>query len=223
MYEELNAATVSANVKNTVIVYSVTVIGTAVAMVGMCYFVGQIAREGGELKRAKRKVSATSLVICAVVVAVALFPSIVGTESLTARNEAYGEGKYKLLWNADVTSGTAAYTEYETYVTAYHSYKQVIEEAKVEENQLEDTKLLYEIVDMKLARLAQNEKSMTNLCLFASVALLLSEFVYFYVLRDDKRKPVAVVLPEEAFEPSKADAEAEQDENEIESETENRE
>lgn len=208
-----------ANMKNTVIILTASV-GIAILLVfAISYFIKQLSNDGEARADGKPMVSRAGIVLCAVLLAVSLVPSLVGTASVEKQYDSIEKGRYKILWYSYVQQNTTMSQEYNTCLSTYtslvHEIEALGEKIEIAEG---DTLLEYkqerdEVVDYtwmvgrKLDRTRLDKKNGASMCMAAAVALFVTQFIYTFIMYDNKKKkPLAVEA--EAIEAEAVEAEA---------------
>ena len=198
--DKISAAVGNANVKNAVTVYIVCAVCVIVLSCALVYFIKQLAAEGDIERSGKHSVSRSGMVVCALVIAVGLIPSIIGTASADACNDSFERGKYKMLWDSYKYSDTAAGTDYSGYTSNLSSCENAINSLMMEitgsggedTEEYEEVIGYYEnyreIIKLKINRSKADKKGIAGVCMASSVALLVIQFIYTFIMHDDKRK-----------------------------------
>jgi hypothetical protein len=194
------AAVGKANVANTIKMVAISAVGVIILLVSFAFFVRQLSNEGIRKENAKRDVSRTGLVLCAVILIVALVPSFIGTASADTCLKKYSNGDYKMLWEAHRYSGTTLYENYSTYTSMLQSTQNSLDtineqlSSATEENRA-DLEASYryaenykELIDLKMERTLIDKKSVSGICIASGAALLVAQFFYTFIMHDDKKK-----------------------------------
>ena len=208
-----------ANIKNTVIILTVSV-GIAILLVcAISYFIKQLSNDGEIRAEGKPMVSRAGIVLCSVLLAVSLVPSLIGTASVDKQYESIEKGRYKILWHAYVQQNTTMSQEYNTCLTTYtslvHEIEALGEKIEIAEG---DTLLEYKqeredvvdytwMVGRKLNRTRIDKKNGASMCMAAAVALFVTQFVYTFIMYDNKKKR-PVVVEGEAIDSEAVESEA---------------
>ncbi len=198
--EEIAKAVGKANLVNTVKMFTISGVCLGCLLFAVAYFAKQLSNEGKKRKNAKRSVSRAGLIVCALVLAVALVPSFIGTESADTCFEKYQSGNYKMLWGAYKYNGmtvAANYSSYSSFLATCDSTIESIKEAmdSAEGEELESLERSYretlnykEITELKISRTVSDKKGLSSMCMAAAVALLVVQFIYTFIMHDDKKK-----------------------------------
>ena len=213
-----------ANVKNTIIILTVSVAIAIFLVCSISYFIRQLERN--DLKRAdgRSAVSRVGIVLCVLLLVVSLVPSFVGTSSVEKQYNSIEKGNYKVLWYAYLTEGTTtaqAYTEcVTTYSSLVHDYEAVNEKIEIAEgdelvayqNEREELIDYTWMIGLKLNRLRVDKKSGASVCMAAAAALLVTQFIYTFIMNDDKKKKLVTAEGEEVIAETAQEAVTEADE-----------
>ena len=213
-----------ANMKNTVIILAVSA-GIAILLVcAISYFIKQLSKDGEERANGKPAVSRAGIILCVVLLVVSLVPSFVGTASVEKQYDSIEKGNFKVLWYAYLQDGTLLSQEYNTCATTYTSSLIEIDalaekieiaegEEKVKYQNEREALIDYAVmVGRKLERTRLDKKSGASVSMAAAVALLVTQFIYTFIMYDNKKKkPVAIeaeAIEAEAIEAEAIEAEA---------------
>ena len=200
------------NVKNTVIILSLSVTIAGLLVGAISYFIKQLGKDGEKRPDGQSPVSKKGIAICAVLLVVSLLPSLFGTAYVEKQYDSIEKGNYKILWYSHLTENTTGSIEYNECLTTYTSFIHEIEavgekmDFADEEAYREHEKERKDLVDYtwmlgrRLDRTRVDKKNAASMCMAAAVALLVTQFIYTFIMHDSKKKKLIVAEAESVTE-----------------------
>lgn len=216
---DLAASLGKANVKNTVIVFAIAFVSIAALSAAFICFLKQLSMEGKVKSGAKHSVSRIGMIMAALLLVIAFIPSVIGTSSGVTRYESMAKGNYKMLWDAHIYSDTNAGTEYSECSKFITSCKGAIEKMEEQIESAEDVEAAekaigyyenyLEISEKKFDRITADKKNVSSICMVSAVSLIVVQFIYTFIMYDDKKKKAEEQNSDIALESSENESESE--------------